>query len=130
MNVVMYFVPVFFTLIMLINGAMHYWGYFDKASTEAIFYHYVPSKREERNWKLSQKIYGKNLLVAGVLNAITEVVLIPFINQLLEAAEKTEVVSFGMLCIMFLPSFVYMFGAWLLMQLKLKQLEDVDNKIT
>lgn len=59
MNMFIYLVPAFFTLIMLVNGAMKYWGYFDKESTEAIFFHYVPSKREERNWKLSQKIYGK-----------------------------------------------------------------------
>ncbi|MBQ6843067.1 MAG: hypothetical protein IJO60_00345, partial [Agathobacter sp.] len=82
MNVVVYLIPALFSAVMLINGAMRYWGYFDKESMEAIFYHYIPSKREERNWKLSQKIYGKYLLRAGLLNVITMVVLIPVVEWL------------------------------------------------
>ncbi len=128
MKVVVYLIQALFSAVMLINGAMRYWGYFDKVSMEAIFYHYTPSRREERNWKLSQKIYGKNLLIAGLLNVITEVALIPVTNWLLDAAESSDSVSIGMLMIMFLPSLVYMFGAWLLMQLKLKQLEDADKR--
>ena len=96
MNIVMYLVPAFFTLVMWINGAMRYWGFFDKESMEAIFYHYIPSKREERNWKLSQKIYGKYLLIAGVLNMITEAVLIVIANQLFDVAEQSNLAL--MLC--------------------------------
>lgn len=114
----------FFTLVMWINGAR----YFDRASTEAIFYHYVPSKREERNWKLSQKIYGKNLLIAGVLNLITEVVLIAIVNQLFDATEQSDSASYIMLFVIFLPSLIYMFGARLMMGLKLKRLEEIKEK--
>jgi len=123
MNVVVYLIPALFSAVMLINGAMRYWGYFDKESMEAIFYHYIPSKREERNWKLSQKIYGKYLLRAGLLNVITMVVLIPVVEWL-GTTGSSDTISVGMLLLMLLPSFVYMFGAWGLMQLKLKQLEE------
>ena len=123
MNVVVYLIPVLFSAVMLIIGAMRYWGYFDKESMEAIFYHYIPSKREERNWKLSQKIYGKYLLRAGLLNVITMVVLIPVVEWL-GTTGSSDTISVGMLLLMLLPSFVYMFGAWGLMQLKLKQLEE------
>ena len=128
MKVIVYVIPILFSGIMLINGAIRYWGFFDKESMEAIFYHYMPSKREERNWKLSQKIYGKNLFIAGILNVITEVVLIPVVNWMLEITDSSDHMPIGVLLIIFLPSFIYMFGAWLLMQLKLKQLEDADNK--
>lgn len=127
MKVLIYVVPAFFTLIMFINGAMHYWGHFDKEATEAVFYHYIPSKREERNWKLSQKIYGKNLLIAGVLNIITELALIPVANHLADVAEQLDGVSAGMLAVMFLPSLVYLLGAWLLMQWKLKCFEEAEQ---
>lgn len=127
MKVIVYVIPILFSGIMLINGAIRYWGFFDKESMEAIFYHYMPSKREERNWKLSQKIYGKNLFIAGILNVITEVVLIPVVNWMLEITDSSDHMPIGVLLIIFLPSFIYMFGAWLLMQLKLKQLEDTDN---
>lgn len=128
MKVIVYVIPILFSGIMLINGAIRYWGFFDKESMEAIFYHYMPSKREERNWKLSQKIYGKNLFIAGILNVITEAVLIPVVNWMLEITDSSDHMPIGVLLIIFLPSFIYMFGAWLLMQLKLKQLEDADNK--
>lgn len=128
MKVIVYVIPILFSGIMLINGAIRYWGFFDKESMEAIFYHYMPSKREERNWKLSQKIYGKNLFIAGILNVITEVVLIPVVNWMLEITDSSDHMPIGVLLIIFLPSFIYMFGAWLLMQLKLKQLEDADSK--
>lgn len=115
MNIVMYLVPSLFSVTMLINGAMRYWGFFDKESMEAIFYYYIPSKREESNWKVSQNIYGKNLLIAGLLNIITEVVLIPIANKF----------SFFY---MFIPSLFYMFGARFMMERKLKHLEDAERR--
>lgn len=127
MNIAIYVISLLFTLIMWINGAVRYWGCFDKESMEAIFYHYMASKREERNWKLAQKIYGKNLMIAGGLNVLTQVVLIPMLNSFADRTEQTEVASYGLLLIMFLPSLVYMFGARLLMELRLKQLEDTES---
>ncbi len=127
MNIAIYVISLLFTLIMWINGAVRYWGCFDKESMEAIFYHYMASKREERNWKLAQKIYGKNLMIAGGLNVLTQVVLIPMVNSFADRTEQTEVASYGLLLIMFLPSLVYMFGARLLMELRLKQLEDTES---
>lgn len=121
MNVFVYLIPAVFSAVMLINGAIRYWGHFDRASMEVMFDRYFETKREVRNWKQSQKIYGKNLLIAGLLNVLTEVALIPVMNRLLERADAMSV---GMLLLTFLPSMVYMFGAWGLMQLKLKQLED------
>lgn len=127
MNIAIYVISLLFTLTMWINGAVRYWGCFDKESMEAIFYHYMASKREERNWKLAQKIYGKNLMIAGGLNVLTQVVLIPMVNSFADRTEQTEVASYGLLLIMFLPSLVYMFGARLLMELRLKQLEDTES---
>ena len=126
MDIMMYVIPILFSAVMLINGATRYWGFFDKNAMEAIFYHYIPTKREERNWKVSQKMYGKYLLIAGLLNVITAIVLIPVVEWL-DNAGASDTISIGMLVIMILPSFVYMFGAWGLMQLKLKQLEKRKN---
>ena len=123
MNVLVYLIPAVFSAVMLINGAIRYWGHFDRASMEVMFDRYFETKREVRNWKQSQKIYGKNLLIAGLLNVLTEVALIPVMNRLLERADAMSV---GMLLLTFLPSMVYMFGAWGVMQLKLKRIEDKD----
>lgn len=127
MKVVLYLVPAIFSGIMLINGAMRYWGSFDKASTEAIFFHYIPSKREEKNWKISQKIYGRNLLIAALLNIVTELALIPVGNRILHGAEQTDSTSMGMVLFMFVPSLVYMFGARIIMEWKLKQLDEQEE---
>ena len=121
MNVFVYLIPAVFSAVMLINGAIRYLGHFDRASMEVRFDRYFETKREVRNWKQSQKIYGKNLLIAGLLNVLTEVALIPVMNRLIERADAMSV---GMLLLTFFPSMVYMFGAWGMMQLKLKQLED------
>lgn len=121
MSIIMYLVPAVFSVIMLINGALRYWGRIDRESADIIFPYLFPSKREERNWEVSQKIYGRNLLIAGLLNVITEIVLIPIGNQLLDGVEQSA--TFEMLLFMFLPSLVYMFGARLMVDLKLRQLE-------
>ena len=71
--------------------------------------------------RITLKIYGRNLLIAGLLNVITEIVLIPIGNQLLDGVEQSA--TFEMLLFMFLPSLVYMFGARLMVDLKLRQLE-------
>lgn len=126
MRILVYLIPAILTCVMLINGAMRYWGCFDRESAEALFCYYYPTKREERNWKLSQKIYGKYLLIAGVLNIFTELVLVPVTNYLLNTAESLDTMSVGMLLVTIVPGVCYMFAAWGMMQLKLKRIEDKD----
>lgn len=117
----MYIVPAVFSVLMIFNGLMKYWGGFDKEATKAVFYHYRPSKREEENWSFSQKIYGKYLLAAGCLNVVTEIVLIPLGMWILQMAEDRGNTTIPMILYMFGPSLIYMFGARILMQLKLRK---------
>ena len=110
MEIIKYIVPALLSLIMLFNGAVRCFGDFDVEAAEAMYTWYIPTERHKRNWKFMQKTYGRYLLIFGCLNIATEIILIPF--------------PIPTVVYMFVPSLLYMFAARILVEMKLKKLEE------
>ncbi len=124
MQFMVYVIPIVISILLLFNGLIKYMGNWSKEDTKKIYPYFEATQLEEKHWEYTQKLFGKLMCICGDLNVATMFLLIPITMKLVRGYEAEQIAGFVLLFYTLFPSLLYMISPRVILQMKLKRLED------
>ena len=127
-------IPILFSLIMIVSGVIAFkfplaWESKDNTWRYPRFDNKVSRKNKEK-WIKGQSVYGKLMMLMGVINLLISKVLVAFMVQVIDNIWKSENATIPAVIFLCLPSFVLMFLANFITKIILEQNFNTRRMVT